>query len=241
MAGGEAAAKTYRFTSSHDVELTLQLRGAPRSGTLLRFIRNDIALHASRSGALRLRRRSARSPRAGRTARGARRVKVHLSGRAGRVVLAVRGRRSVLAGRLVREDAVQVRADRAVRTVRIRPGRPVGDQAKAPSPTPTAMPTRLFAPGSVWNTPLAAGTPLDPRNAVLTKTLRDTVAQNLAAGWGPWIERGATSPLYTVHERQPKVRVQLDPGSWKVGLQQTFEAVPIPANATLQLSDRMRT
>ena len=30
---------------------------------------------------------------------------------------------------------------------------------------------------------------------------------------------------------QPNVRVTLDPGSWKLGLQQTFEAVPIPPNA----------
>ena len=64
---------------------------------------------------------------------------------------------------------------------------------------------------------------------MLVKTLRDTVAQNISAGWGPWISTSETSPLYTVPADQPTVRVQLDPGSWKVGLQQTFEAVPIPA------------
>ena len=47
----------------------------------------------------------------------------------------------------------------------------------------------------------------------------------------PWISTRETSPLYTVSANQAKVRVQLDPGSWKLGLQQTFEAVPIPANA----------
>jgi hypothetical protein len=67
---------------------------------------------------------------------------------------------------------------------------------------------------------------------VLTKTLRDTVAQNIAARWGPWISTAGTSPLYTVSADQPTVRVQLDPGSWKLGLQQTFEAVPLPPNAT---------
>ena len=66
---------------------------------------------------------------------------------------------------------------------------------------------------------------------VLVGTLRDTVTENLAAGWGPWIERGGTTPLYVVPAGQPTVRVQLDPGSWKLGLQQTFEAVPIPPDA----------
>jgi hypothetical protein len=67
---------------------------------------------------------------------------------------------------------------------------------------------------------------------VLVKTLRDTVAQNEAAGWGPWIETANTSPLYTVPANQPTERVQLDPGSWKASLQQAFQAVPIPPAAT---------
>jgi hypothetical protein len=78
---------------------------------------------------------------------------------------------------------------------------------------------------------LAASAALDPAGGVLVKTLRDAVAQNVAAGWGPWIERGGTSPLYVVPAGQAMVRVALDPGSWKLGLQQTFEAVPIPPGA----------
>jgi hypothetical protein len=66
---------------------------------------------------------------------------------------------------------------------------------------------------------------------VLVKTLRDTVAQNTTAGWGPWIATRETSPLYTVPAGQPNVRVTLSPGSWKLGLQKTFEAVPIPPTA----------
>jgi len=91
---------------------------------------------------------------------------------------------------------------------------------------------RLFAPDSVWNAPLRDTAPLDPSSAVLVKSLRDTVAQNIADRWGPWISTAGTSPLYTVPVNQPTVRVQLDPGSWKAGLQQTFLAVPIPADAT---------
>jgi hypothetical protein len=57
------------------------------------------------------------------------------------------------------------------------------------------------------------------------------VAQNVAAGWGPWIATDDTAPLYTVAAEQPTERVALDPGSWKVGLQRVFEAVPIPPSA----------
>ena len=105
-------------------------------------------------------------------------------------------------------------------------------QREKPSPrSPEASPARLFAPESVWNAPLADDAPLDAASDVLVRTLRDTVAQNVAAGWGPWIERGGTSPLYVAPAGQPTVRVQLDPGTWKLGLQQAFEAVPIPENA----------
>jgi hypothetical protein len=89
----------------------------------------------------------------------------------------------------------------------------------------------VFAPDSVWNAPLTADAALDPANGVLVQTLRDTVAHDIAASWGPWIERGGTSTLYVVPSGTPTVRVQLDPGSWKVALQQTMEAVPIPAGA----------
>jgi hypothetical protein len=103
-------------------------------------------------------------------------------------------------------------------------GRRGGSRPSAPGP-------RLFAPDSVWNAPLRDTAPLDPSSAVLVETLRDTVAQNIADRSGPWISTAGTSPLYTVPVNQPTVRVQLDPGSWKVGLQQTFLAVPIPADA----------
>jgi hypothetical protein len=99
----------------------------------------------------------------------------------------------------------------------------------APASAPAA-PT-LFAPTSVWNAPLPDNAPVDPSSPTLVKTLRDTVAQNVAAGWGPWIETRNTTSFYVVPADQPAVRVALDPGSWKATLQQTFEAVPIPANA----------
>ena len=108
---------------------------------------------------------------------------------------------------------------------------PIPTPVPSPSPTPTPSASELFAPDSVWNARLADAAPRDASSDVLVGTLRDTVAQNLAAGWGPWIERSATTPLYVVPATQSTVRVQLDPGSWKLGLQQAFEAVPIPPDA----------
>jgi hypothetical protein len=93
------------------------------------------------------------------------------------------------------------------------------------------MASRLFAPDSVWNAPLPANAALDPASSALVASLQWTVNQNMAAGWGPWIETGQASTLYTVPPDQPTVRVQLDPGSWKAGLQQVFNAVPIPTDA----------
>jgi hypothetical protein len=87
---------------------------------------------------------------------------------------------------------------------------------------------RLFAPDSVWNRPLADDAPVDAASATLVKTLRDTVAQNVAAGSGPWIATRGTSPLYIAAADQRTVRVQLDTGSWGAGLQRALAAVPIP-------------
>jgi concanavalin A-like lectin/glucanase superfamily protein len=89
----------------------------------------------------------------------------------------------------------------------------------------------LFAPTSVWNAPLSDTAPIDPSSASLVKTLTDTVAQNISAGWGPWIETKNTSSYYVVPADQPTVRVAFDASSWKATLQQAFEAVPIPPDA----------
>lgn len=106
----------------------------------------------------------------------------------------------------------------------------VGRAPAATSPAPVGS-SRLFAADSVWNARLADDAPLDPASGVLVKTLRETVAQNVAAGWGPWISVSGTSPLYVVGADQPLVRVQLDPGSWKASLQRAFERVPMPPDA----------
>jgi hypothetical protein len=111
-------------------------------------------------------------------------------------------------------------------------GRPSTPASPREEPSPPSSGPRLFAADSVWNRPLAGATALDPASGVLVGALRKTVAQNIAAVWGPWIETNVSSPLYVVPAGQATVRVQLSPGSWKAGLQQTFEAVPIPPDAS---------
>lgn len=108
---------------------------------------------------------------------------------------------------------------------------PAAAAPSAATTATTAAAPQLFAPTSVWNTPLADTAALDASSPTLVKTLTDTVAQNVSAGWGPWIETTNTPSYYVVPGGQPTVRVALDAASWKATLQQTFETVPIPPNA----------
>ncbi len=244
-----AEARIHRFSPAKDVTVSFELPRSAASRTLVRFARNRLSLTTGARGALTLRpagRSGARlaAPR-GRIAR----VRIELSADRGRARLRVGRRTTSVAGRFVAEDAVAVGSTR-LRALRIQtagpshvavrpatPGAPSSPAAASIPPedatTPAPQPvSALFAPSSVWNARLAGDAPLDAASSVLVKTLRDTVAQNIAAGWGPWISTRETSPLYTVPANQPTVRVQLDPGSWKVGLQNTFEAVPIPTDAS---------
>lgn len=93
---------------------------------------------------------------------------------------------------------------------------------------------RLFAPTSVWNQPLAANAPIDPRSGALVSALAAEAAAEQRAGTGPWISTTSYStPLYVVGPNQPKVRVALDDptAAWRLDLQAAFQAVPIPPNA----------
>ena len=240
-----AQAKTHRFAPATELSVSFLLPKAKASGTLIRFARNHVSLSRDRGGGLTLRASGRHAHRV--AARGRHhRIVVFLSTITGRVRLTVGGATVGIGGRFVAEDAVVARDHPRVAGLRIRteapiarpPASPVAPAGAAPAAGPTAGPApapapapRLFAPTSVWNAPLSDNAPLDHANAVLVKTLRDTAAQNEAAGWGPWVSTAETSPLYTVPADQPTVRVTLDPGSWKVGLQQTFNAVPIPAGA----------
>jgi hypothetical protein len=247
-----AGASTHRFSAARDVTVSFELPRSQRSGALVRFTRNGVAVvRAHRS--LTLRSSGGRPRRLTIPGHGAAQVRIELSADHGRARMTVGRRSTTVTGRFVAEDAVAVTGAR-LRGLRIQTGAgapsravvatsttastssvatPVPASGTAPqataAPAPAASP--LFAATSVWNAPLADNAPLDPANAVLVKTLRDTVAQNISAGWGPWVSTSETSPLYVASPTQATVRVQLDPGSWKAGLQQTFEAVPIPANA----------
>jgi hypothetical protein len=249
-----ASASTHRFSAARDVTVSFALPRSRTSGSLVRFARNGVAIVRANGGSLTLRSSNRDARRLAVPGHGAARVRVELSADHGRARLTVGRRTTTVTGRFVAEDTVAVSAAR-LRGLRIQtdgaapsraaaapttaastatssvaaPAAGAAPQATAAPPLPAASP--LFAPTSVWNAPLADNAPLDPANGVLVKTLRDTVAQNISAGWGPWVSTTETSPLYVASPTQATVRVQLDPGSWKVGLQQTFEAVPIPANA----------
>jgi hypothetical protein len=241
-----AHAKVHRFAPTTDVTVSFALAKKSKPGTLVRFARNGLSLTRGHAGRLTLRASRRGERHVALTGHGSPSVRIELSARRAR--LTVGDRTASMAGHFVAEDALAIGGAR-LRNLQIHaatsaPSRAGGaalasTTSSAASPAASAVTTTaapippgpLFAPDSVWNAPLPANAALDPANSVLTKTLRDTVAQNLATGWGPWIGTAGTSPLYTVSGTQPTRRVTLDPGSWKVGLQTTFEAVPIPADA----------
>jgi hypothetical protein len=227
-AGARTDTRTHRFAPATDVTVSFVLARHRVSGEIVRFTSNRVSLLRTRSGRVSLR---ARGRHTRRISARRHRVVLTVSSSIRRATLKVRRRSTSLGGTFALEQAVKVRR-RAVRRFRIatRGYRAPAAALPAPVQAPAAEP-RLFAPDSVWNAPLPANAPLDPANATLVNTFRATVAQNMAAAWGPWISTGQTTSLYTVPSNQPTVRVALDPGSWKVGMQQTFQAVPIPANA----------
>jgi hypothetical protein len=242
-----AQASTHRFAAAPEVTVRFEIRSKHISGTLVRFVRNRLSVVRSRNGKLTIRARGRHSRPIRARRRGPVGVVVTVASSSAR--LRAGGPAAVLAGPFVSENTVRTRPGRAIARVRVTTRRrsdaapaatPLGAPPPAMSPaqdvgasatgSPGGRPT-LFAADSVWNAPLPADALLDPRSDVLVKTLNDTVAHDIAARWGPWISTFETSPLYTVPADQPTVRVRLSPGSWKVGLQQTFEAVPIPPEA----------
>lgn len=105
-----------------------------------------------------------------------------------------------------------------------------GSQPVPPSSPSSASNTRLFAPTSVWNAPLAADVPLDPRSDGLVAALAAEVRREVDGNFGPWINFDKYSvPVYTVGADVPTVRVTLD--AWNPALQRDFDAVPIPEGA----------
>jgi hypothetical protein len=94
-------------------------------------------------------------------------------------------------------------------------------------------PGRLFAANSVWNAPLAANAPLDPRSVAMVRWLNDQVAQEFRSGRDPYIQTVTDStPIYVVPRDQRAVHVALENSApWGRSLAQALRAVPIPAGA----------
>jgi hypothetical protein len=92
---------------------------------------------------------------------------------------------------------------------------------------------RFFAPQTFWNTPLPAGTQLDPHTQAVTADLVRKVRDGYASNLPPTINTTAYSPpVYTVGPRQARARVVLGPPPGHApDLQAAFVAVPLPAGA----------
>jgi hypothetical protein len=236
LPAGTAAARpsavTHRFGLATEVRVSFKLPKHKATGMIIRFVRNHVSVVRTRHGVLTLHAKGHRPKRVPRAARRRGRIVVSLSTVNGRAKLHVKRAGASVKGHFVDENAVVARG---VVALKISTGTRRVSAPSPSAPTQVAVPPvvggRLFAPDSVWNAPIPANAPLDPANATLVSTLQATVAQNMAAGWGPWIGTDGTSPLYTVPANQPAVRVTLDAGAWNVALQQALEAVPIPSNA----------
>jgi hypothetical protein len=90
---------------------------------------------------------------------------------------------------------------------------------------PSVGSAAVFSPTSVWNEPLSVRAPLDRDSRRLTADLNHQVSK-----YGTWINTSSySSPVYTVPEGQPIVRVALD--TTAPALQSNFTDVPLPADA----------
>lgn len=94
------------------------------------------------------------------------------------------------------------------------------------TPAPPVRAAEFFSPGSIWNLPLAADEPIDPRSDQLVALLR-----RLAADHGTTVNiKRYSTPVYRVGPDQPVVRVTLDE-TRAPELQRAIDAVPLPPHA----------
>ncbi len=107
-----------------------------------------------------------------------------------------------------------------------------GSDGSAVGPHSTSKPFRFFAPTSFWNTPTAAGAPLDPGSTRLVDALDTEVMRELESKTGPWINTTSYSvPIYTVPATTPTVRVQPIHRLTPAALRSAWSAVPLPAGS----------
>ena len=89
---------------------------------------------------------------------------------------------------------------------------------------------RLFSPTSVWNRVVPQRARLAPDSRGITGYLNSFVNSSQTEGVGPWINTtDYSTPIYTVPAHQRTVRVQFTYPT--PGLDQAFDAVPIPPGA----------
>ena len=90
---------------------------------------------------------------------------------------------------------------------------------------------RFFAPDAFWNSPLPPDAREDPSSRAVTDQLLRHVSDGYRSGPKPTINTTSYAPpIYTVGDRQPRVRVQLD-RSDAPELAAAFSSVPLPDDA----------
>jgi hypothetical protein len=97
-------------------------------------------------------------------------------------------------------------------------------------PTPSPAIGRLYDPGSPWNTPIPANTPIDPRSAAMAQAVTSAAqAGGLLIAVKKW-----SWPVYYADASTPRYVVSLT-ASWAPA--RSIAGVPIPSNAAPDPSD----
>ena len=111
---------------------------------------------------------------------------------------------------------------------------PGPDWVPGPGPDSVTPGLRLFAADSVWNTPVAANSELDPTSDQRVGELAGTIETQISRNrlYPDFAAESYSSPLYIAPDDAPTSRVTLDTGSWGRYLQAALdEGVPIPPDA----------
>lgn len=85
----------------------------------------------------------------------------------------------------------------------------------------------MFAPGAVWNTPIAADAPLDPESEVIAAAVAKSARERATINTTSW-----SVPVYSVGDTQPLVKVtQENEGKLNAAMNAAMQGVPLPPDA----------
>jgi hypothetical protein len=227
------------FDPAGTVNLSFRYRAADRRGALsrsrprvvLRLAANEVVLEDA-GGRLMLRAEGRRRALQGRLGRRWTRVVVRMDGKRRLVRARLAGRRWTTLPLSPAPETAVLLGDLDGRRNGPAYFDDIAIDCRPSQPAPLDVTgSRLFAPGSFWNSPLAPDAELDPASDALVGELVSEVNRVAAVRDGPWMAaRQYSTPVYVVGPDQPTVRVKLDHYT-PSNLQGAFERVPIPDGA----------